>query len=126
MAPALSALGFETQGAGGYSLRWNGHFDFTTNVRPHKWHTFQGKFDAQFSIWMMEAEDESVRGIWLPVSDEWRYESPESMDDLGDRLREGILGSAVPLAVEQWGHPSDREIAALSQRGIWKSLAPRG
>jgi len=67
--PALSALGFEIEGKGGYSLRRNDGFDFATNIRESKGNRFGAeKFDVLFSIWMIESgEDRRVRGIWLPI-----------------------------------------------------------
>jgi hypothetical protein len=116
VAPALSALGFEVKGRGGYSLLWNEGFDFSTNVRELKWNKFGAKkFDVDLSIWMIETtEDRWVRGIWLPIPHQWIFDSPEAMDGLGDRLLMGILHSAVPLAVEKWGPPSNAQIGAIA------------
>ena len=115
VAPALSLLGFEFKGKGGYSLQWNDAFDFATNMRESKSNKFGAqKFGVLFSIWMMESEDRHVRGIWLPIPRNWTFDSLGAMDGLGDRLLDGVLHSAVPLAVEKWGPPSSSELAAMA------------
>jgi hypothetical protein len=114
VAPALSMLGFEIKGRGGYLLQWNDSFEFATNVRESKSNKFGAQtFEVLFSIWMMESEDRHVRGIWLPIPNNWTYDSLEAMDGIGHRVLEGSLYSAVRLAVDKWGPPSNSELAAM-------------
>jgi hypothetical protein len=115
VAPALSMFGFEIKGRGGYSLRWNDAFELATNMRESKSNKFGAQtFEVLFSIWMMESEDLRVRGIWLPIPSDWTFESLEAMDGVGHRLLEGVLYSAVPLATEKWGPPSNTELSAIA------------
>jgi hypothetical protein len=115
--PALTAIGFEAKGRGGYRLNWNKDFDLATNIGESKSNKFGAEsFDVVFSIWMIENEDQRVRGIWLPIPHQWKFDSSDAMDGLGDRLLEGILRSAVPLAVEKWGPPSRPEIADVATK----------
>jgi len=109
------ALGFETKGRGGYRVQWNKDFELSTNIGDSKQNTFGNeKFDVLFSIWMIENKGQCVRGIWLPTSDPWQFDSAEAMVTLGDRLLDGILHSAVALAVEKWGAPLSPDIADLA------------
>jgi hypothetical protein len=64
----------------------------------------------------MQSEDRHVRGIWLPIPRDWTFDSLEEMDGVGQRLLEGVLKSAVPLAEEKWGAPSNSELAAIAAR----------
>jgi hypothetical protein len=114
-APALSALGFEIKGPGGYSLQWNEAFELATNIRESKNNRFGAEqFEVLISIWMMEAPDRHVRGIWLPIPNGWKFDDPETMGAVGNRLLAGVLRSAIPLAVERWGLPSKVEIAEVA------------
>lgn len=115
VADALSDLGFEVKGPGGYSLRWNSTFELATNIRESKWNRFGAEqFEVPFSIWMMEDPDRFVRGIWLPIPHEWTFDSPEEMGGIATRLLDGIIRSALPLAVEKWGPPSREEVASVA------------
>jgi hypothetical protein len=117
VAPALSMLGFEIKGKGGYSLQWNDAFEFVTNMSESKSNKFGAqRFEVLFSIWLMQSEDRHVRGIWLPIPRDWRFDSLEEMDGVGQRLLEGVLNSAVPLAEEKWGAPTNSELAAMAAR----------
>ncbi len=118
VAPAFSALGFEIQGRGGYSLHWNDDLDFATNIREGKWNKFGAeKFDVLFSIWMIETESHRVRWIWKPRPDlggGWRYESPDAIEGLGQRVIDAVLCSAVPLAFNDFGPPVHERLAQLA------------
>lgn len=118
--PALSALGFAIEGPGGYSLRWSTALDFATNIREGKWNKVgAAKFDVLFSIWMIETESRRVRWIWKPQSElggGWRYDSPDAMNGLGQRIIDAILGSALPLGLKDLGPPSDERLAELASR----------
>ena len=118
--PALSALGFEIEGRGGYSLRWNSDFDFATNVREGKWNKFGAeRFDVLFSIWMIETESRRVRLIWKPTPDlggGWRYDSPDAMEGLGQRILDAVLCSAVPLASNVFGPPAHKRLAQIARQ----------
>jgi len=115
VTPALSRIGFETKGIGGYSLQWNDHVELATNIRESKWNKFGAEqFEVLFSIWMMEAPKRWVRGIWLPVPRRWTFGSPEEIETVGSRLLDGVLLSALSLAADRWGAPTSAEVAAVA------------
>jgi hypothetical protein len=65
LAPALTDVGFEIQGKGGYSIQWNSGLDLARNIRESKWNKFGAeRFVVLFSIWMIETESRRVRWIW--------------------------------------------------------------
>jgi hypothetical protein len=118
--PALSALGFEIQGRGGYSLQWNSDLDFATNIRESKWNKFGAeRFDVLFSIWMIETDSRRIRWIWMPTPDPdgggWRYDSPDAMEGLGQRMIDSVLCSAVPLAFNVFGPPAHERLAQIAR-----------
>ena len=119
-------LGFEIRGKGGYSLQWNDTFDFATNMRESKSKKFGAqRFEVLFSIWLMQSEDRHVCGIWLPIPRDWTFDSLEEMGGVGQRLLEGVLNSAVPLAEEKWVAPSNSELAVMAARtdlGVARSM----
>jgi hypothetical protein len=129
VAPRLSEIGFEIEGLGGYSLRWNESFTFSTNIRESKRNKFGAQeFTVLFSIWMMEQSDRRVRGIWLPTPNELHFASLSEIETVGPRLLDGVLHSAVPLAVENWGDAAEPKVASLVaetptrdalQKGAW-------
>jgi hypothetical protein len=93
-------------GRGGHRVQWNKDFDLATNIGESKWNKFGAETSSvMFSIWMIEREDQWVRGIWLPIPHQWKFESSEAMATVGGRLLEGILHSAIPLAADEWGDP---------------------
>ncbi len=119
--PALSALGFEIKGRGGYLLRWNNDLDFATNIRESKWNKFgTEKFDVLFSIWMVETDSRRVQWIWKPRhepdSGGWRYHSPDAMEGLGQRIIDAVLCSAVPLAFDVFGPPAHERLAQIARQ----------
>ena len=117
VVPALSALGFEIEGRGGYLLRWNNDLGFATNIRESKWNKFGAeKFDILFSIWMIETDGRRVRWIWKPADEPWRYESPDAMEGLGQRMIDAVLCSAVPLAFAEFGPPAQERLAELARQ----------
>jgi len=118
VAPALSALGFDVTEPGGCTIPWNDAYLLATNIRESKYNQFGAEqFDVLFSIWMIEEPpDRRVRGIWLPIPQQWSYDDPEAMTGIGGRLLDGIVRSAIPLATEKYGPPSDDQIAELAAR----------
>lgn len=114
VTPVLSGIGFKYED-GGYWLSWNESFTLATNIRESKWNKFGAEqFEVVFSIWMIEEPDRWVRGIWLPIPHQWKFDSPDEMGTLGARLLVGILRSAIPLAVERWGAPRGAETASVA------------
>lgn len=90
--PGLSAFGFEIKGAGGCSLQWNDASEFARNIRESKWNTFGAdEFEVLFSVWMIEDQERWVRGIWLPIPHQWRFDTVGALDGLGERLLDCIL-----------------------------------
>jgi hypothetical protein len=60
-----------------------------------------------------------VRWIWKPRPESgggWGYESPDAMNGLGQRIIDAILGSALPLALNDLGPPSDERLAELARQ----------
>ena len=114
VTPALGEIGFECED-GGCSLRWNDAFTLAPNIGESKWNKFGAEqFQVLFSIWMIEEPDRWVRGIWLPIPQQWRFDTRDEMETVGGRLLKGILHSAVPLAEERWGVPQSAEAASVA------------
>lgn len=77
------------------------------------------KFDVLFTIWMIETESRRVRWTWKPTAEPggaWRYESPDAMQSLGQRLIDAVLCSAVPLALDAFGPPAHEGLAELARQ----------
>jgi hypothetical protein len=94
--PALSDLGFEI------------HNKFGAE-----------KFDVLFSILMIETDSRRVRWIWKPRPEpggDWRYESPDVIEGLGQRMIDAVLCSAVPLAFNHFGPPARERLAQIARQ----------
>ncbi len=127
VGPKLSAVGFEIEGLGGYSVQWNESFTFATNIRESKSNKFgDQEFRVLFSIWMMEQPDRRVRGIWLPTPNELSFGSLAELEAVGPTLLDGVLRSAVPLAVEKWGVPTQTRVSSVAAESSIADALLRG
>ena len=115
LGPALLAFGFAGE-KGGFAISWNDELDFAVIVRESKWNKFGStKFEVLVSVWMMETESRRVRWIWKPdPNGGWTFETDESIDGLGQHMIDAVFRSAMPLALDAFGPPTDERVAELA------------
>ena len=119
LGPTLLDLGFEG-GKGEYVTSWNEDFDLRVMIRESKWNRFgSSTFDVLLSSSMTEKGSRRVRWIWKPTPErggDWRFESDDAVEGLGQKMIDAVLRSAVPLALDDFGPPSNQQLAELARR----------
>lgn len=68
---------------------------------------------------MIETDSRRVRWIWKPRPEpggDWRYESPDVIEGLGQRMIDAVLCSAVPLAFNHFGPPARERLAQIARQ----------